>query len=396
MSAISIQLASTRHFSVRVDRGGIEVIDALAADWRRLCDTTPKLEPFYRPEWVSASIRAFFPDAELLVLTAWTGRRLRGILPLMIQRGIAGRLSVRNLRFPGNIHVARVGLAHCAGEEGAEAVRALWDALKSIRGWQMIDLSFVVEGNGFDELAACAEADGFRTARTHLWQSLHLPLRPSEDGHPSWMASTRPKFRSNLRRAHRQLAEQGVLTLRHVATADPESLEAFFAIESSGWKGTEGTAIACDPSTRQFYQEIAEEAARSGYLSLDFLQLNGVTIAAHFGLNLNGRYQIVKAGYDERYHRWSPGQVLVHEVLKALGGVRELDFVGPATWDESRWAQARRNHYHISVFRKSLYGELSYAARFGLRSKLKSLLRRAPASESDAESPTPRLHDEDG
>src|SRR5258708_7595840 len=96
----SIQPVSARNVNVRVDRGGMEVIDGLGEEWRRLCDESPTLEPFYRPEWVRASVRAFHPNADLLVLSAWTGTRLRGILPLIWQKGRGGRLSLRCLRFP--------------------------------------------------------------------------------------------------------------------------------------------------------------------------------------------------------------------------------------------------------------------------------------------------------
>ncbi len=86
-------------------------------------------------------------------------------------------------------------------------------------------------------------------------------------------------------------------------------------LEASGWKGAEGTAIQCDPRTRQFYDLVAQAAARDGYLSLDFLELNGKAIAAHFGFNLRGRYFLAKAGYDEAYRRQGPGQFLVNEIL---------------------------------------------------------------------------------
>ena len=84
----------------------------------------------------------------------------------------------------------------------------------------------------------------------------------------------------------------------------------------------------------------------------------------HFGFNLRGRYFLAKAGYDEAFRRHGPGQLLVNEILSQTRerGLREFDFVGPATWDESRWASARRTNYRVFIFRKSLYGALLYAA----------------------------------
>jgi CelD/BcsL family acetyltransferase involved in cellulose biosynthesis len=149
-------------------------------------------------------------------------------------------------------------------------------------------------------------------------------------------------------------------------------------LEASGWKGAEGTAIKCHPATRQFYDAVAQAAARDGYLSLDFLELNGKPIAGHFGFNLRGRYFLAKAGYDEAFRRHGPGQLLVNEILNQTHerGLREFDFVGPATWDESRWASARRTNYRVFIFRKSLYGALLYAARIASRDIVRKLLGR--------------------
>jgi CelD/BcsL family acetyltransferase involved in cellulose biosynthesis len=226
-----------------------------------------------------------------------------------------------------------------------------------------------------------AQADGYRTARKRTSQTLYLPINPAttdKPGQPPWLVGTRPKFRSQLRRAKRQLEEQGMLEVKHYSAADPEALEKFYTLEASGWKGTEGTAIKCDPRTRQFYDAIAHAAARDGCLSLDFLELNGKPIAGHFGFNLRGRYFLAKAGFDEAFRRYGPGQLLVNEILAQTPerGLREFDFVGPATWDESRWASARRTNYRVFIFRKNLYGVLLYAARISAREAVRRLLGR--------------------
>jgi CelD/BcsL family acetyltransferase involved in cellulose biosynthesis len=276
----------------------------------------------------------------------------------------------------------RASLTVCPGEEGEAALKALWQAAKSLPHWNIIDVANVVEGSGLDRMLQLARSDGYRTARKRTSQTLYLPINASASDKPApqppWLAGTRPKFRSHLRRAMRQLEEQGTLALTHFNSADPEALEKFYTLEASGWKGAEGTAINCDPRTRQFYDAIAHAAARDGYLSLDFLELNGKPIAGHFGFNLHGRYFLAKAGYDEAFRRYGPGQLLVHEILSQTPerGLREFDFVGPATWDESRWASARRTNYRVFIFRKSLYGALLHAVRISARDALRSLLGR--------------------
>src|SRR5579884_1194660 len=365
MSAVDVQRIPAQQLTLRVQTGGVEVLAQLAEAWRRLCDESGDEEIFYRPEWALAYLRAFAPRQQVTVISAWNGARLCGLLPLMRLRNFIAGLPVTVLTVPANVHCFRVGLSVCKGPEGEAALRAMWQAVKELPSWNVIDVSNVVEGNGIDRLVKLARTQGFPVARKRTSQTLYLPIEPAlfpkKDAQPPWLAGTRPKFRSHLRRAHRQLEEQGgKLALKHYATADPAALESFYALEGSGWKGEEGTAIKCDPRTLQFYNEVAQAAARAGYLSLDFLELNGKPIAAHFAFNLRGRYFLAKAGYNEEYRRFGPGQLLVNEVLNQTPqrGLHEFDFVGPATWDESRWASARRTSYRVFIFRKNFYGEL--------------------------------------
>lgn len=371
-------------FSVRVQRGGAELIEQIAGEWRRLCDESGDEEVFYRPEWAQAYLQAFEPKAEVVIISVWAGTTLRGILPLVRRRTVMSSLSVVQLTLPANVHSLRASLTVCRGEEGAAALNALWQATKNLPQWDLIDVANVVEGSALDRLVALAQTDGYRIARKRTSQTLYLPMdaaagasTPEKSGaQPPWLAGTRPKFRSHLRRAKRQLEEQGTLELKHYSAADPEALEKFYVLEASGWKGEEGSAIKCHPSTRQFYDFIAQAAARDGYLSLDFLELNGKLIAGHFGFNLRGRYFLAKAGYDEAFRRHGPGQLLVNEILTETRerGLHEFDFVGPATWDESRWASARRTNYRVFIFRKSLYGFLLYAVRISAREAVRKIL----------------------
>jgi CelD/BcsL family acetyltransferase involved in cellulose biosynthesis len=356
----------------------VEVVRDLAEGWRRLCHEDPACEPFYRPEWAEAYVLAFAPKCTLIVISAWSGGRLRGVLPLIKERIWLCGLPVRRIAFPANMHCCRAGLVACPGPEREVVLEAMWQALRSLGGWDLLDFDGVLEGNGIDHFAARAEADGLYVARKPLWQSIFLSLTPGAEGQAAWQSSLRPNLRSNLRRRRRQLEELGSVTLRRHSTADRQTLEQFYRVESSGWKGQDGIAISCNPRTRLFYDTIARAAGRGGYLALDFLDLEGKPIAAHFAFNVQGRYFLVKAGYDETYSRYSPGHLLVHEVLAqgASRGLRELDFVGPAAWHETRWASQRRDHSRVFIFRDGRYGSMLHALRIMAWDAVKHRLAR--------------------
>ncbi|HSK45323.1 MAG TPA: GNAT family N-acetyltransferase, partial [Candidatus Binatia bacterium] len=98
---------------------------------------------------------------------------------------------------------------------------------------------------------------------------------------------------------------------------------------------------------------------------------------------LRGRYFLAKAVYDEAFRRFGPGQLLVNEILDQTPqrGLHEFDFVGPATWDEIRWASARRTNYRVFIFLKGWYGTLLYAARISAHDAVRRLLGRQEDDE---------------
>jgi len=187
-------------------------------------------------------------------------------------------------------------------------------------------------------------------------------------------------LRRTLRRIERRIAAEGELTLRRIEAPDAEALRRFYELESAGWKGERGSAIARRESTQRFYDEVAQSAGRFGYLSLYLLELDGRLVAAHFGLALGGRYFMPKCAIDETAKPYAPGHLLIHAVLQdaARRGLTQFDFMGADDEYKMKWASGVRSHSSWFVFRKSLYGRLLYALRFQAKAIAKKLLRPRP------------------
>src|SRR5512137_765600 len=96
--------------SVRVQRGGQELVEQIAPEWRRLCDESGDEEVFYRPEWAQAYLRAFHQNAQIIVISAWSDERLRGVLPLVQSRVNMYGLPAIQLTVPANVHSLRASL----------------------------------------------------------------------------------------------------------------------------------------------------------------------------------------------------------------------------------------------------------------------------------------------
>ena len=141
-------------------------------------------------------------------------------------------------------------------------------------------------------------------------------------------------------------------------------LEDGFAVEASGWKGDNGTAIASGAETRQFYTGIARWAASRGWLRLAFLRLDGHPIAFQYGLEDGGTYYFLKGGYDAKYSRFSPGRLLLASLIERAfdNGLKRFDFGGADESFKREWANGRRELVHLQVFPPSVPGLIEWAA----------------------------------
>jgi CelD/BcsL family acetyltransferase involved in cellulose biosynthesis len=118
-------------------------------------------------------------------------------------------------------------------------------------------------------------------------------------------------------------------------------LKECFEIEVRGWKGQAKSAVLNVPGAWEFYLRQAQQLAAWGQLSLTLLTHDGRPIAFEYGWRGKGVYFTPKVGYDEAFHRFSPGQLLRFRLLEAFhreSGPQWVDFLGPTSLATSKWA----------------------------------------------------------
>jgi CelD/BcsL family acetyltransferase involved in cellulose biosynthesis len=358
--------------------GGGEVVEEVAAEWRDLSREAANDEPFYRPEFFQAHLRAFAPRARVALLTARSENRLVAVLPLIEERVLFHGLPARRLRGVANVHSYRFDMLRAAGDAGQAAVGALWKYLATASRWDLLEFPYVPDGGSLEELAGMAAAEGYPTASREVWRTPYIPTGDWDGTEDFWIRRAGSNFRHTMRRIGRKFESSRTLRFWKTDTADAGSLRRFYELEASGWKGGDGTAIQCEPPVLQFYNEVAAAAARSGYLALCFLEIDGETAAAHFAFRYGQRYLVLKCAYNERWSELAPGHLIVNRILQDCGreGLVEFDFLGPSMEWKRKWTSAERQHSAFYVFRRDLYGAMLHAAAFKLRPRLAAWKRR--------------------
>ncbi|MFN4273209.1 MAG: GNAT family N-acetyltransferase [Aliihoeflea sp.] len=148
--------------------------------------------------------------------------------------------------------------------------------------------------------------------RSYLWSTL--------DGEDYLGQTLNSHHRGEYRRLWRRLSEQGQLDY-HVARGEDEvreAAEAFLALEASGWKGRERSAMASDRFRAAFAREAINRLAELDMCRVHTLRLDGRPIAALVVFVEGGIAYTWKIAYDEALGRFSPGMLLMLEVTKSL------------------------------------------------------------------------------
>ncbi len=133
-------------------------------------------------------------------------------------------------------------------------------------------------------------------------------------------AALSAKKRKELRRQLTRLGELGTVTFDRQDDKQglPEWIDAFLALESSGWKGKAGSALASRQQTESLFRQAMAGAAVRGRLERLTLSLDAKPIAmlATF-VTAPGAFSY-KTAFDEAFARFSPGVLLQRENLAML------------------------------------------------------------------------------
>lgn len=288
------------------------------AGWDALASRAAEPNPFAERWCAEAGLAAFDPAGRIHLAALFVGGELVGLLPL------ARSLHYESYPFP---HIGN--WLHANAFCGAPLVaagheHAFW---RELLAWADRHAGLALflhleampaEGPLYGALRDISAFERRPAAVVHRLDRAMLVSDLSPQAY--FDSSMSGKKRKELRRQHARLAEQGELAFerRTDGRALDEWTDAFLALERAGWKGAQGSALACDPAKAAFFREGLRGAAANGRLERLAITLDGEPIAmlANF-VTAPGAYSF-KTAYDERYARFSPGVLLQRENLDLL------------------------------------------------------------------------------
>jgi CelD/BcsL family acetyltransferase involved in cellulose biosynthesis len=330
----------------------LEELRAAASDWDDLWRRSEVTFPTMRAELLAQWIEHFAADAEFHAIAVQQDGRWVAALPILRRR--IGRLIKAGV-LPCNQWSSS---GECLLDFSADVKQVLQLLLDALRECNLpllwLDEAILETARWQVFMRAVADSRLKNVVRPR-WQVGRVRI----DG--DWeacQARWSRKHRQHMAWSARHLARQGDVRLVLLSQLAPDETDLWMQraleIENLGWKGQGGGSVASVPGMSEFFIRQARQLAAWGQLELAFLQCGGQPIAFCYGQSAKGVFHSAKVGYDPRYARFSPGQLLRYFLLERFytePGRAAIDFLGPMTESHAHW---RPDTYTVARFAVAL------------------------------------------
>jgi CelD/BcsL family acetyltransferase involved in cellulose biosynthesis len=329
-------LHAVRYESLAAFRASAEQWDDL---WQRSEGVLPTASAAMIVDW----LEQFAPRANFVALAVEQDGQLVAALPL-VQRRLARVVSAGSLPCNTWCWAGDLLLDLTCDVPGALAV--LMEEIRRL-AWPLLWLDAIpLEDTRWQHFLAALDVAGlnhvqrerFRIGRVGIVEQLDNNWEAYEQ---AWTGNHRRHMRKALRRADEAGGVELDLRRPHSAQELETLLREGFEVEHRSWKGSEGSSVIARPEIWNFYLRQATQLAHWGNLELAFLRYQGKAIAFEYGWSVQGVYYTPKAGFDDEYAQFSPGQLLRYLLLKESFGRADrwvVDFLGPLCEATARWS----------------------------------------------------------
>lgn len=315
------RISGSRSSRIEVLRNPL-ALARLVPQWQDLAASALEPNPFYEHWMLLPALESFAKDEDVCVAAVWLEGKLSGLVPLQRMRRYKGlplaALSAWRHR-------------HCLLCTPLVRAASASETLAALLGWlrteaPLLELNYIPADGAFHDALKRAGAKPYSDNK--YARALLLKERDAES---CISASLSRHLRQELRRRERRLGERGKVTHTVMQPGDDLGrwVEELLRLEAAGWKGREGSALACSEPNRRFATEIFGAAFARGRLHMVGVDLDGRPLARCLSLLAGEGAYAFKTAYDEEFARYSPG------VIAEVDRIREFHRLPGAQWMDS-------------------------------------------------------------
>lgn len=300
---------------------GPQGLFAFAPDLARLAASAATANPFYELAFLDAALRHLRGEAQVELALVFSPdanpqrpAKLTGLFPVEHTQPLPG---VRGLRLWRHRHcflTAPLVDASCS----EDVLGRFFDWARE-RAMFVEARMFPAEGALDHTLAAVVRRRGVAMTVRERW--LRAQLEPERDAN-ACLEKISGRSRKEYRRLEKGLREQhGEIAFSALAPGEDAKpwLAEFLSLESSGWKGGEGSALLSRDEDCAFFLDAAGSAHQAGQLEMIRMSAGGKTIASKCNVrSSSGPAAAFKIAFDESYAKFSPGVLLELENIRRM------------------------------------------------------------------------------
>lgn len=357
-----------------------DTFDALRGAWTAL-ERDADCTAFQTYAWLSAWFRNIgaWEGIEPAIVVGWNAEgegKAIFILPLGLKRGLFG---TRLVWLGGTFcdYQAPVLDRNFSRHVRRGQFKALWAEIRSA-----LPEHDIVELNRLPEIVGGQSNPflGLGNLTAHASGAHMTQLRPTWDAYYGEKRSSGSKKRDRQKR--RKLEESGAVEL-----VTPKSREEIvrtvdeLIAQKAATFARMGVANPFEkPGVRDFYMELATDAAAQGLIHVCRLEVGGKIAAANWGVSFGGRYHYVLASYaeQEEFARRGPGMIQLMELMRHATetGHSEFDFtIGDEAY-KGDWCEVEMRLYdHVEA--ATVRGWLSLLPAIAFR-RAKRFIKQTP------------------
>jgi len=342
------------HLQAKIART-FEELENHAAAWDDLAMNAVRIHPMLTYAWqLSFFEHRIADDESWLCLFAYDGEKLVGVLPLVTKKTAFPGLNRTYVRTPFDWHTLAVDFLLREGYE-QDGIAILLDYLDhAVPSWGCLEMKRV-PADSPTIAAENALKEKFNIIREYDGEGAYLDI---EGNFESYFSNLDSRFRHNLRNAARKVENiTGVeLETKDGTKSTKEDFETFVEMESAGWKGKAGSAIASNESLKNFYEAVVERLCMHDWLEWHFLKTENEIIAGQMTFRMGPTLVGMKTAYNEKFHFCSPGNYMLmkgiekaHEIVE----IKYFDFLNDNPYFK-KWKVSTRAHYNLYIYRKDI------------------------------------------
>ena len=318
----------------------------LRGEWHDLVGRAAEPNVFMDPALLQAAVQTD-KTARIPVLLAWKPshvdgqQRLAGIWAMGIGGARKSLLPATVLNAPPHVHNS---LATPVVDRASldEVLDAMLDAVAADPHLPKI-IAIDLMGVDGPVMAALTRVLAARDSTPRILESFCRPkLASALDGKSYLEKALSSSSRKKLRQHRRRLAEKG--DLRRVINERPQAIRAafedFLSLEAAGWKGNQRTALLCNAGDTAFMRTAIAALAEDGGVWIDALYLDRRPVSMQIIARCGAAAFAWKTAYDERFHDFSPGMLLLEDYTASLLADESVAYVDSCSHSNSSFMSA--------------------------------------------------------